>query len=265
MKNRDKIKKLLFGFWGAIVVFAVLSGLYYQFIYERKPIIFYQIISEVNALDINQPLKDLQILFQGDDIQEKNLNLRIYNIKVENTSRVDILQSHFDENDNWGIKVENARIIETRLVSSNSDYMGKNLSPRREKDDIIKFNKIIFDQGNYFIIEISVLHDKNNPPILHKIGKISGIQEDNSEISMIEQREPFLASLFHGNWTVQVIRFILYFIISIVISITSLLLYIKIEESIKEKRKLVQAPRIDEPMSTSSHSSTSPGSDVEKS
>jgi len=252
MRILERIKKLGKRFWSIVGIFALLSGLflgYYQFFYEKRPSIFTQIISEVNVLDIHEPLQDLQILFQGNDIQEKKLNLRIYTVRMENTGGIDILQSHFDQNDNWGIKVENARIIETRFVNSNSDYIRNNLLPQIHEDNTVKFNKIIFDQNDYFTIELLVLHDKNNPPRLYQIGKIAGIQENNFEIFAIEKKEPFLVSLFHGNWVVQVARAAIYLIIFIIILLIVALISIKLEENKKKKERSVQAPRIDEPAS----------------
>ena len=252
MRILERIKKLGKRFWSIVGIFALLSGLflgYYQFFYEKRPSIFTQIISEVNVLDIHEPLQDLQILFQGNDIQEKKLNLRIYTVRMENTGGIDILQSHFDQNDNWGIKVENARIIETRFVNSNSDYIRNNLLPQIHEDNTVKFNKIIFDRNDYFTIELLVLHDKNNPPRLYQIGKIAGIQENNFEIFALEKKEPFLASLFHGNWVVQVARAAIYLIIFIIILLIVALISIKLEENKKKKERSVQAPRIDEPAS----------------
>ena len=254
MKIRDKIKKWSKWIWGIIGVFAVLSALYFQFFYEKQPSIFSQIISEVNVLDIHEPLQDLQILFQGDDIQEKKLNLRIYTVRIENTGGIDILQNYFDQSDNWGIKVENARIIETRFVNSNSEYIKNNLLPQIQEGNIVKFNKIIFDQKDYFTIELLVLHDKNNPPYLYQIGKIAGIQEDNFKISTLEKKESFLASLFHGNWTIQIVRVIIYLLVFAIIIIIGLFISVKLEEKKRKKERSAQAPRIDEPASGNSPS-----------
>lgn len=185
-----KITKSSKWIWGIIVMLAVLSS-FYQFVYEKRSDIFFQITSEADILNIHKPLKDLQILFQEDNIQEKKLNLRIYTIRVENIGQIDILQNHFDQNDNWGIKVEDARIIETRFVDSNTEYIKNNLSLQIHEDNIVKLNKIIFDRDSYFIIEILVLHDINNPPHLYQIGKIAGVQKNNLKISTVEKKSPF--------------------------------------------------------------------------
>ena len=259
MKILETFKKFGKWFWGVVVALAFLSSFlaYYQFFYENRPSISAQIISEVNILDIHKPLKDLQILFQGDNIQEKNLNLRIYTVKIENTGKVNILQNYFDQNDNWGIRVENARIIETRLVGSNSDYINKNLSPQIQEDGVVNFNKIIFDQKDFFTVELLVLHDRNTPPHLYRVGKVAGIQENNFEILVIEHKEFFLASLFYGDWRVQVVRTIFYFIVSVIILFVSAFIIIKLQDRKEKKTRLAQSPRIDKPTSTSNYSSTS--------
>lgn len=201
----------------AVIIIGALLAIwaaYDQFF--KKPNILSQIINEINVLDVHKSLKDLQIIFQGDNIQEKNLNLRIYRIEIENNGGTNIIQNDFDQNDSWGIKVEKGRIIEARLVDSNSEYINKNLSPQIQDSDIVKFNKIIFDKGDFFTIELLVLHDKDTPPVLYRIGKIAGIQDSESKISAIKYDEPFWTTFFYGSWLVNFVRFIFFFIIFLV-------------------------------------------------
>ena len=71
--------------------------------YEKKPHISIDIVSETNVLDVRQPVRGLAISFQGDDLQDKNLNLRVVTVRVSNDGEVDILQSTFDKDDTWGL------------------------------------------------------------------------------------------------------------------------------------------------------------------
>jgi len=83
--------------WGVIgVLLSLLFGAagLYTFFHERKPNVSYEITNESNVLDLRQPIKNLSILFQNQDIEQKNLNLRIFDVKVENTGEIDILQNH---------------------------------------------------------------------------------------------------------------------------------------------------------------------------
>jgi len=51
----------------------------------------YEILNTTDVLDVRTPVEDLKITFRGEDIQQGNLNLRIYSIRVMNTGETDIL------------------------------------------------------------------------------------------------------------------------------------------------------------------------------
>lgn len=251
MKISERSENLIKILGFILAALGILVAIYFGVLQQKKARIFYQIINEVDVLDVHEPLEDLQILFQENDIQEKNLNLKIYTIKIENVGRVDILQDHFDQNDIWGIRLENVQIIKTKLMSSNSKYVKENLGPKIQEENIIKFNKIIFDRDNYFTIEILVLHNKDDIPHFYQIGKIAGIQEKNLEISTLEKKEALLVSLFNDNWTVHAVRSFLYLIFFTIVIFVILLSKIKIDDYKEEKERRKQAPSIDEPATKS--------------
>ena len=143
--------------WSFISVFLgvcfFIAALYLA-LHKPKPDISFEIINEAQVLDVLKPLEDLAIFFKGENLQEKNLNLRILTIQVSNTGEVDILQSHYDKEDIWGIQVKNANIIETRLVDANSEYLKSNLNPKLLRDGILEFKKVIFETGKFFVLEL---------------------------------------------------------------------------------------------------------------
>src|SRR6266849_7027895 len=161
-------RKYAWSFFGVVLATAFgLIGLVvglYPILHEKKARLSVEITSEANVLDVRQPLKDLAILFRHQDIQEANLNLKVITVRVENAGEVDILQSHYDRDDVWGIHVHSGKLIEVRLVTSNSDYVGKNLSPQLIPSDLIVLRKIIFERGKFFVLELLVLHSKEKSP-----------------------------------------------------------------------------------------------------
>jgi hypothetical protein len=208
-----KIEKLPWGLIGTILGLAFgIFGIYSLF-YENKPNVSFEITSEANVLDIRKPLKDLNIAFQGEDIQERNLNLRILTIRIENNGNVDILQNYYDSDDIWGFEVENGKIIEARCVNSNSEYLRSNLNPQLYKEDAVQFTKVIFEKGKFFIIEILVLHIKDKLPAIIPIGKIAGIDKIVPIKSWLEkERGTFWSKLFAGNTLIQIIRSLFYLV-----------------------------------------------------
>lgn len=201
------------------VLLALIFGGFgiYAVVHEKNPNISYEIINEVNVLDVRKPLKDLKISFQEKDTQKENMNLRIFTVRIENNGEVDILQDQYDVGDIWGIQVQDARIIEVRLIQSNSDYLKSKLKPDLIEDDKIKLNKVIFEKGKFFVLEILVLHEKNLKPEIISVGKIAGIEKNVPIKSWEEKEESFLEELFYGSAFIHFIRFIIY-LLSLIIA-----------------------------------------------
>lgn len=193
------------------IIIAIVFGLYAIFS-EDKPNISLVVINTTNVLDVHAPIKDLKIEFQGEDIQKEELNLRIITLKMVNDGEIDILQNHYDMHDTWGIKVNGGEIIEVRLVESNSEYIESNLNPRLVKDEgLIELEKIIFDRGKYFVLEILVLHEKQDVPMILPLGKIVGIEEIKvSEIASESEEVNYFKEAFSGGVGVQLARTLAY-------------------------------------------------------
>jgi hypothetical protein len=200
-------KKYALGFLGVVatIIFGVF-GLYSIF-HEKQPSILFDITGESNVLDVREPLRDLAISFQGQDIQQKNLNLRIFTVRVENNGEVDILQGHYDQNEVWGAAIDNGKIIEARLINTNSDYLQSNLNPRLVHEDTIQLSKTIFDRGKFFVLEILVLHEKDVLPQITPIGKIAGIDRITLTKSWLaKDKQTFLTQLLSGGVLVHLAR-----------------------------------------------------------
>jgi len=117
--------------------------------------------------------------------------------------------------------VQNARIIEARLINSNSEYIKSKLNPDVIEDDKIKLNKIIFEKGKFFVLELLVIHEKVLKPDIIPFGKIAGIDRIVIVKSWEEEeKETFMARLFYGNVFIHFLRFIGYFLVLIVIGVT---------------------------------------------
>ena len=114
MQINNFYRKLHWGLLG--IVISMIFGFFglYSIFHENKPNISFKITNEANILDLHKPLEELSISFQGEDIQKKNLNLRILTIKIENDGKVNILQNFYDSEDIWGFQVKNGKIIEVR-------------------------------------------------------------------------------------------------------------------------------------------------------
>jgi len=208
------VKKIPWSFISVVIALISVVFAIYSWVYERQPSISFEITNEANVLDVHKPLKDLNISFQGEDIQEKNLNLRILTIRIENIGRENILQNHYDLHDIWGFQAVDGKIIEVRLMDANSEYLKENLNPRLFKEDTVQFTKTIFGKGKFFTLEALILHTRDTLPAIIPIGKIAGIDRVVAKKSWLEkEKQNFLEKLFAGNPLVQIIRPIVYLIV----------------------------------------------------
>ncbi len=162
------------GFWGIVVGLAGAFIAIYSTFNKPTPNLEYRMISSTNVFDVHRELQELTILFEGADIEEKKLNLRIYLIRVENNGNTPIRKNDFYEIQ-WGVEIENGDIAGTpRVVNANDDFILNNIKPKVVNDRKILFNKIILEDDKFFEIEFVILHSKNAEPQITPIGKIIG-------------------------------------------------------------------------------------------
>lgn len=189
-----------------------------------EPAVTINTINETNVLDLRRTLDDLNVIFRGQDIEDQNLNLRILTINVANTGEIDILQSQYDSEDDWGMKFSSGEVIEARLVDTNAEHLSQKVIPQLLASDTVGLPRVILDKGDSFTLEVLVLHPKNELPIVSSIGKIAGIKEIYvTRIPLDRQEGSLLARLFPGGAVIQVARAFIYFIGSIAAIIGTIL------------------------------------------
>src|SRR5260370_7338037 len=106
-----------------------LVALYYTVRRTRTNLVV-DVTSESNVMDVRTPLKDLSILFQGQDIQKQNSNLRILGVRLVNDVDTNILQNFFDSRIPWGLRTDGGQLIQPRVTESTSQSLSDNLHPK---------------------------------------------------------------------------------------------------------------------------------------
>ena len=201
---------------------------------EPTPRLNYEILKEIDVLDVRTPVDQLSVTFQGEDIQEENLNLRIYAMRVTNTGEVDILKSQFDQDLIWGLRVTDGRVIEARLIESSSSYLNATVNPGIASDDTVEFPKAIMENGQFFAFNMLVLHSKDRSPVIVPLGKIAGIDEITlTKVPVNVEGPGFAANLFAGGLGVQVVRIFIFLVGSIgvlLLGVLAVVLYFNARE-----------------------------------
>lgn len=237
---KDIESKFAWSFFGVLLTVIITV---FTLSYEKKPEIVFDIINETNVLDVRQPVKDLVVLFQNENIEEKKENLRILQVKISNQGQADVLQSHYDADDIFGLEVENAKLIEVRLVDSNSSYLKGKLSPKIQAANIVQFNKLIFEKNKYVVVELLVLHTKDGELNITPLGKIVNMDKIPLTNSWLKSdKGGFFQQLLYGNFQVHAVRFLLdvlllFLIIAVLVFVSSKLDEIKS----RKKEKIRQA------------------------
>ena len=233
--------------WG---VLSILIGIVsvalaiYSTYHEKTPSVAYELTSEANILDVYKPVQNLIITFQGENIQESDLNLKIITIRILNDGEIDILKNHYSD-DVWGIEVDGGKIIESRIVGSNSEYVSNKLRPEILGQMAIGFNKIIFEKEKYFILELLLLHKKDAELTLKPTGKIAGIDELTfTNIPFKDVKNPFINEVFSGDTLVHLVRFIIYIVLLVVVGIALGFTITGISEYRESKQKRKRRDRI---------------------
>jgi hypothetical protein len=223
MPLRDKLRiddRFSWAFTGVLVAVAFgIAGLYTA-LRENRPNLVVEIENQADVLDVHRPLEDLKLSFRGQDIQQQNLNLRIFTVRVSNKGREDVLQGQYDQESPWGIKVSVGQIIEARLATNNSTYLASRIQPEITSTDTITLKKVIFERDRFVTLEMLVLHHKGSPPRILAFGKIAG----QDEIAVVDQsgqrgRQGFWSQVISGNLWVHGIRFGGYVVFLIALSL----------------------------------------------
>jgi hypothetical protein len=196
-----------------------LIALYYT-VRGTKISLVADVTAESNVMDVRTPLKDLAILFQGEDVQKENLNLRILSVRLVNEGEANILENYFDSRIPWGLRIDGGSLIEARITGSNSQYLSDGLHPHTVDGSEVSFDKIIFDKGKYVALELLVLHNKNVEPQVRTFGKIAGMDSIPIRNSFRDRdQEGFATKVFNGPIAVQIARTIAYFLIGLATAI----------------------------------------------
>lgn len=201
---------------GGVLVGVVSLVFAYIAVVEKRPRVAFTIVNEANVLDVHQSMQDLSITFRGEDLQNRNLNLRILTIRLENTGDVDILQGQYDQTEPWGFAITNGRLVEVRVKGSNSDYLRHAIRPAL-RDNVAYLAKTILERGRYVSLEALVIHSKGSDPTVHPFGKIAGI--DKLEVLRARRPDdlPWWQQAWGGPALVQLVRLFSYFVALVIV------------------------------------------------
>ena len=219
----------------------------YLAIHEKRPHISYDITGDSKVLDVHQPVKDLEIRYRGEDIYALKKNLRVLTITVRNDGEIHIRPMDFDPSMPWGLQLKGGQLVDVpKLVGNNSEYIRDNINLQATTNNLVIFQKIIFERDKYFTIELQVLHRTEEEPELEVMGKIAGIETSAVIRNQKNNGAPnFWTSVFYGSLAVQLTRVGVFAVGIIVLLISIIFLLVTITDAITSRKAKKVALKIE--------------------
>ena len=209
-------RKFTLGF--VLTIFGAVYLVYNIFITDKYPQIYFDVFTNTAVLDIKEDLPKLKIIFEGLNIKEQNLSLRIVSLKVLNDSTQHIRKVDYDTEDPIGFQVQPGQIIKTEFVDTSNDYLAKNLTFSCPTNNLVHFKDVIFDAHQFFVIKLLVLHPANQTPTVSPVGHIAGMKHILVRESYKDfGRVSFWTKALGGSLHIQLFRMVAYFLIFILV------------------------------------------------
>jgi hypothetical protein len=197
------------------VILAILFGIlavYTDFWRDRRPELRFQIVSDASVLDVREQLGNLEVIYDGMDIQKAQKSLRVIVVRVINEGPDDILKTHYDDNRPLGFRVAKGTLIRAEVLTSSSPYLQDSLNPVHQPPDRVVFSPVILEAGEWFTIKSLILHPEEDHPIVRPLGKIAGVRDIKLIDPIDATAQPgLLNKAFSGELLVQAARLPAYF------------------------------------------------------
>ena len=212
----------------------------YAFLQEKKVDLRYEVVANTNVLDFNADISKLEVLYDSTNLKQTKENLRIYTVKIINNGDQNIINEFYDINEPLGIRLNTGKIIEKpQIIETSNDYIKRNLKVTDYQKDKISFSQVILESGEFFIVKLLVLHNKETTPNIVSFGKIAG-QKNIKVVNAIDVKDEtsFWSKTYLGNIWVQLLRLISYFIVGVLIILSIVFISEQIDTYRDKKRRL---------------------------
>ena len=250
--------------WCAIII-SIIGILVSVFgiINKDRPKLEYDIVSAVDFFNDSASTPSIKVLVEDTiDIQKSHKNITVYKIKAENKGKLSIHKE--DYKGSFGLRISKGKLLGSPIVLSASDDVIKALIttgnyvqtdateaifklPSQQQyeehlnavdlaESFLKLPNEDLNKNDNYTIKIHVLHDIDSTPDFQVSGKIIG----QEKIIINKTSEPslnFWSTTFGGTWPARIIRFLIYFIISLTLLLTGDYLVSKREENKAKKNR----------------------------
>ena len=237
-------RKFAWSFVGVVLAMAFGAVSLYPTIYPKQVRISHELIAESNVFDIHRPVEGLAISFKGEDLEKRNLGLRVLKLRIRNTGELDVLQSMYDSLEPWGFVLTGSQIVESRIAEASSPYLLKNARATVVGANAVEFQKLILEPNQFFVIETLYTYPKDKLPAIEPTGKIAGVDSFRiTPASPIEAPSVWSQS-FGGNAVVHAVRLVAYPALFAVVMAMCFVPIVLIGEKVSDARRRKRIDRV---------------------
>lgn len=193
-------------------ILSVLIGAAGLFMYFKKDVPKLEFIIESESCLINndEQLPQVRIMVDSVDIMDNDENITIYSLKITNNGSKNISFYDYD-NGEIGVRVRNGRIIDVpSLLDASSEYLVNKFKAEfsTPADTLIVLPHSILNIGEYYVLHICLLHQRDISPSFESFGQIVG--QKNIGIVNFNSEPSDWQKALKGSFFVQLHRLFVY-------------------------------------------------------
>lgn len=214
------------GFTFGVLFF--VAGLYLTIFYSRSASFTFEVLSENPVYDIKENVTKLEVLFDGENIRQKQQELSLLTIRVVNDGNADLPKAAFDEQALPAFAIPDAKIISVDQIHASNEYLGKFAKVALTDANRGIIQPVMMDAGDAFSFKLLVLHSEGKKPELEISGKIGGVKKLRLVNASMTEPQTFVEKVITGDILVQFARLVVYLVggiiafISLGVSIASI-------------------------------------------
>lgn len=202
--------------FGAILGLALAIPSVRDFAYDDGPRLNIRVASEIPVFGITQNVPGLDVIYAGKSLIESQQKLTALRITIENSGRKSITPSDVSNLDPIGFRISGGDIVRSQF-SSTSAHLSSLARPVISQNSITVGSNIIIDPGDSMQFDILVLEGRDGPLAFNALGKIAGVERINIIKNDQESSPNSISEAVSGNLKIQMIRTIIYTLLSLVL------------------------------------------------
>lgn len=170
-------------------------------------------VSQINLVNANIP--DLSIIYRDENLTSQRKNIYAIRVKLVNSGSVSVSSDDVSSLDPLGFGIKTGKFVRVSLAVASTSHLSNYSKPVLASEKRVSISRgVIFDPGDFIVVDTLVTENSPNIPILIPYGKIKN--QDNIRFKSSSENDLFsnlISEAFSGGFVVQAIRTLSYAIL----------------------------------------------------